>query len=72
MTSAALTETADVMARIKAQIDTMLPGLWPKSDLAKAMRYTLNRWKGLTPFLEDGRIEVDTNTLPRRRSSARR
>jgi transposase len=62
---ARMTETADVMAKIKTQIDTMLPGLSPKSDLAKAMRYTLNHWKGLTLFLEDGRIEVDTNTVER-------
>jgi hypothetical protein len=62
---ARLAETADVMAKIKAQIDTMLPRLSPKSDLAKAMRYTLNHWKGLTLFLEDGRIEVDTNTVER-------
>ena len=36
-----------------------------EADLAKAMRYTLNHWKGLTLFLEDGRIEVDTNTVER-------
>jgi len=58
-------EAVDVMVRIKAQIDTMLPQLSRKSDLAKAMRYTLGHWAGLTRFLEDGRIEVDTNTVER-------
>lgn len=58
-------ETCKVMATIKTQIDDMLPRLSPKSDLAKAMRYTLNHWKGLTLFLEDGRVEVDTNTVER-------
>lgn len=58
-------EAREAMNRIKAQIDDILPKLSPKSDLAKAMRYTLNHWKGLTLFLEDGRIEVDTNTVER-------
>ena len=35
------------------------------SDLAKAMRYTLRHWAGLTLFLDDGRIELDTNTVER-------
>ncbi|MEZ0136906.1 transposase, partial [Novosphingobium sp. NRRL B-2648] len=38
-------ETCKVMATIKTQINDMLPRLSPKSDLAKAMRYTLNHWK---------------------------
>jgi len=58
-------ETREVMDKIKAQIDDMLPKLSPKSDLAKAMRYTLSHWQGMTLFLEDGRIEVDTNTVER-------
>lgn len=58
-------EAREMMDKIKAQIDAMLPQLSPKSDLAKAMRYTLNHWKGLILFLEDGRIEVDTNTVER-------
>ena len=58
-------EAADAMVRIKAQIDAMLPQLSRQSDLAKAMRYTLGHWAGLTRFLEDGRLEVDTNTVER-------
>lgn len=53
------------MDQIKAQIDSMLPQLSPQSDLAKAMRYTLGHWAGLTRFLDDGRLEVDTNTVER-------
>jgi transposase len=56
-------EAAPVMTRIKAEIDAMLPHLSPRSDLAKAMRYTLGHWAGLTLFLDDGRLEVDTNTV---------
>jgi transposase len=36
-----------------------------KSKLAEAMRYALARWQSLTRFLDDGRIELDTNTIER-------
>ena len=35
------------------------------SDLAKAMRYTLRHWSGLVVFLDDGRVEMDTNVVER-------
>ena len=35
------------------------------SDLAKAMRYALRHWSGLVAFLDDGRIEMDSNTVER-------
>lgn len=35
------------------------------SDLAKAIRYGLKRREGLTRFLADGRIEMDTNCVER-------
>ena len=35
------------------------------SDLAIAMRYALRHWPGLIMFLEDGRIEMDSNTVER-------
>ena len=35
------------------------------SDLAKAIRYALHHWPGLVRFLEDGRIEMDTNVVER-------
>jgi hypothetical protein len=36
-----------------------------KTKLAAAIRYTLSRWEGLSRFLEDGRIEIDSNTVER-------
>jgi transposase len=36
-----------------------------KSVIAEAIRYGLNHWDGLTRFLEDGRIELDTNVVER-------
>ena len=35
------------------------------SDLAKAMRYAIRHWPGLTVFLEDGHVEMDTNVVER-------
>jgi len=36
-----------------------------KTKLAEAIRYTLSRWEGLSRFLDDGRIEIDSNTVER-------
>ena len=36
-----------------------------KSLVAEAIRYALNHWEGLTRFLDDGRIELDTNVVER-------
>jgi hypothetical protein len=36
-----------------------------KTKLAEAICYTLSRWEGLTHFLLDGRIEIDSNTVER-------
>ena len=46
-------------------LNAQLPRIAKGSDLAKAMRYTLRHWAGLTLFLDDGRIELDTNTVER-------
>lgn len=36
-----------------------------KSKLAEAIRYALSRWQGLTRFLDDGRVEIDSNVVER-------
>jgi transposase len=36
-----------------------------KSKLAEAIRYALARWTGLSRFLDDGRVEIDNNTVER-------
>jgi transposase len=36
-----------------------------RSSLAEALRYALRHWEGLVLFLEDGRLELDTNTVER-------
>jgi transposase len=36
-----------------------------RSTLAEAIRYALRHWRGLVLFLEDGRLELDTNIIER-------
>src|SRR3954462_8214402 len=36
-----------------------------KSGLAEAIRYALRHWQGLVLFLDDGRLELDTNVIER-------
>ena len=36
-----------------------------KTKLAEAIRYALSRWDGLTRFLDDGRIEINSNVVER-------
>src|SRR3954454_15471776 len=36
-----------------------------KSGLAEAIRYALRHWEGLVLFLDDGRLELDTNSIER-------
>jgi transposase len=36
-----------------------------KSPIAKAIRYALSHWAGLIRFIDDGRVELDTNAVER-------
>jgi transposase len=36
-----------------------------RSAIAEAMRYALSHWAGLVRFVDDGRIEIDSNTVER-------
>jgi transposase len=46
-------------------LQEQVPRLPGSSDLARAMRYALRHWPGLVAFLDDGRIEMDTNVVER-------
>jgi transposase len=46
-------------------LEQQLPRIPGRSTLAEAIRYALSRWEGLTQFLRDGRIELDTNPVER-------
>jgi len=53
---------ADALFRL---LSGRLPLVSAKSKLADAIRYATARWTGLTLFLEDGRAELDSNTVER-------
>jgi transposase len=46
-------------------LQAQLPREPGASDLARAMRYAIKRWPGLVAFLDDVRIEMDTNVVER-------
>lgn len=54
-----------IVEDLKPYLDARLRQLSAKSKLAEAIRYALSRWDGLTRFLDDGRIDLDTNTVER-------
>ena len=50
---------------MRSWLDEQLLRISKGSELAKAMRYVIRHWEGLTRFLDDGRLELDTNTVER-------
>jgi hypothetical protein len=58
-------ESRPLTAALKRRLTELLAEISVKSTLAAAIRYTLRHWDGLMLFLEDGRIEVDSNTVER-------
>ena len=50
---------------MKSWLQMQFARIPPRGGLADAIRYTLNRWDALCCFLNDGRIELDTNTVER-------
>ncbi len=58
-------ETKPLMEALKARLEETKDGISRGSTLVKAIDYALERWAGLTLFLEDGRLEPDTNTVER-------
>ena len=54
-----------IVAKLEPWLREKLGLISQKTKLAEAIRYTLSRWEGLTRFLDDGRIEIDSNTVER-------
>ena len=50
---------------MKTWLEQELARVSAKSALAEAIRYALRHWKGLSLFLDDGRVEIDSNTVER-------
>ena len=58
--------SAPIMADLRAWLEATLPRISGKSDLAKAIRYTLAQWSALTLVLRDGRACLHNNAAERR------
>jgi transposase len=58
-------ESKPLVVELKVWLQAQLVRASAKSAIAIAIRYGLNHWQGLERFLEDGRIEIDTNVVER-------
>jgi transposase len=58
-------QSLQLVAAMKAWLEQHLRQIPPRGGLADAIRYALTRWTTLCCFLDDGRVELDTNTVER-------
>jgi transposase len=58
-------KTRPLVEALKAWLDETLVRLPSGSTLAQVIRYAFSRWDGFTLFLDDGRVEIDSNTVER-------
>lgn len=54
-----------LLAELHAWLSSLLLRVSAKSEIAKAIGYTLGRWQALTRYRDDGRIEIDNNAAER-------
>jgi len=54
-----------LVGSLKTWLERELHRVAPRTGLADAIRYVLVRWEALCRYLEDGRVELDTNTVER-------
>jgi transposase len=57
--------TRPLLADFEPWLRDKLALISQKSKLAEAIRYALSRWEGLTRFVDDGRVEIDSNVVER-------
>lgn len=58
-------ESRPIVEDFRKWLESMQPGIMPKSLFGTAVKYGLNQWEKLTRFLEDGRIEISNNRAER-------
>lgn len=58
-------QTRPLIDDLRVWLERELHRVPPRGGLADAIRYALTRWPALCRFLEDGRIEIDSNTVER-------
>ncbi len=54
-----------LLETMEAWLKTTLQTVSKKGKLADAIRYALARWEGLTRFVDDGTVEIDSNIVER-------
>ena len=54
-----------LVTELHAWFTAQMGKLPARSPTAEAIRYALNHWDGLSQFLDDGRIEIDNNSVER-------
>ena len=59
------TRTRPVVDALKSWLDDTLARISGRAKLADVIRYAIRHWPGLIRFLDDGRIEIDSNTVER-------
>jgi transposase len=52
-----------ILEALRAALDLHAARLSKKTEMGKALAYIRARWEGLTRFAEDGRVEMDTNSV---------
>ena len=57
--------SAALVDALRAALDDALRRLSPKSEMAKAISYSVKLWPALLQFLDDGRLEIDNNIAVR-------
>ena len=54
-----------LLDELHAWLTSLVGRVSAKSDLARAISYSLTRWQALTRYRDDGRIEIDNNAAER-------
>jgi transposase len=57
--------TRPLVEAFKVWVKDRLAEIMSSSLMAEPLNYTLSHWEGLTVFLEDGRVEIDSNPVER-------
>jgi transposase len=57
--------TRPLVEALKTWMEVKLAAVSQKGKVAAALRYALSRWVGLSRFLDDGHIEIDSNVVER-------
>ena len=58
-------ESKPLVTELRIWFEAQIAKLPARGPTAEAIRYALNHWDGLQRFLEDGRIELDNNSVER-------